>query len=194
MYLCDVLILKTKNMERFTDEQLAVLEEDSLKLYYNEAKERMASEVAVEKTITERCYMLFAFYYAIASACIGYVLANLELTNDVPMTDGCLVLFAFTCVSIYKVVVTMLPHPFFSVGLKPEEVNFPEWVKYFKENPNNQFKRLLSEEIVVLQENIDSQQAINEKRAKKISESIYFVAGGTLMAAVCFFLTYLILS
>lgn len=181
-------------MERLNDEQLNVLDKEILEFYCQEAAKRLEDYIRVESTITERCYILFGIYYAIIAASMGYVLSNLDKQNDLPVTYGCLVLFTFSFISLIYVTKAMKPHDFYAKGRDPEEFRIPEYVKYFQKCPKaDKKKNVLADELVMLQESISKQRALNEKRAGQISASLSFLATGSCITAILFIITYIIL-
>ena len=73
-------------------------------------------------------------------------------------------------------------------------VQTPEYVKYFQKCPKaDKKKNVLADELVMLQESISKQRALNEKRAGQISASLSFLATGSCITAILFIITYIIL-
>ena len=168
--------------------------EGERQLTCQEAAKRLEDYIRVESTITERCYILFGIYYAIIAASMGYVLSNLDKQNDLPVTYGCLALFTFSFISLIYVTKAMKPHDFYAKGRDPEEFRIPEYVKYFQKCPKaDKKKNVLADELVMLQESISKQRALNEKRAGQISASLSFLATGSCITAILFIITYIIL-
>lgn len=88
----------------------------------------------------------------------------------------------------------MKPHDFYAKGRDPEEFRIPEYVKYFQKCPKaDKKKNVLADELVMLQESISKQRALNEKRAGQISASLSFLATGSCITAILFIITYIIL-
>lgn len=65
-------------MERLTVEQLKVIDLSLIEWYYEQAMARHNDLVRVESLITERGYTLFAIYFGILTAAIGYILTHLS--------------------------------------------------------------------------------------------------------------------
>ena len=86
-------------MERLTTEQLEVIDLSLIEWYYEQATTRHNDLVRVESLITERGYTLFATYFAILTASIGYILTHLNVNDDAALTAGCLSIVVFTSIS-----------------------------------------------------------------------------------------------
>lgn len=182
-------------MKQLTEEDLKTLDINVLRFYHREAKDRLAGYILVGRTITERCYVLFGIYYAIASAAIGYVLSNLERQDDLPMTYGCLALFVFDFIALCKVGLTMKPHKEHMLGREIAELRIEEYVNFFQySKKSDQEKIAISDELVMIERSIESQGAYNEKRLSQITFSLVFLASGSFLAAACFLATYLLVS
>ena len=66
--------------------------------YYEQAMARHNDLVRVESLITERGYTLFAIYFGILTAAIGYILTHLSANDDAALTSGCLSIHLFLLV------------------------------------------------------------------------------------------------
>mgnify|MGYP000862836432 CR=1 FL=1 len=80
-------------MERLTAEQLKVIDLSLIEWYYEQAMVRHNDLVRVESLITERGYTLFAIYFGILTAAIGYILTHLSVNDDDALTSGCFYIY-----------------------------------------------------------------------------------------------------
>ena len=119
-------------MERLNENQLNVIDCRLLEWYYEQSLIRHQDLVRTESVITERGYTLFAIYFAILSASVGYVLTHLDVRTDVALTSGCLSLIVFSCISIGYVCKVIWPHTFFAPGRKPDDFSIPAYISYFQ--------------------------------------------------------------
>ena len=87
-------------MDRLNNEQLNTIELSLLEWNYEQASIKHSDLVRVETIITERGYTLFAIYFGILTASVGYVLTHLNIKDDIALTSGCLSLIVFSCIAI----------------------------------------------------------------------------------------------
>ena len=85
-------------MERLTTEQLEVIDLSLIEWYYEQATTRHNDLVRVESLITERGYTLFATYFAILTASIGYILTHLNVNDDAAFDSR---MFIYCCFHFY---------------------------------------------------------------------------------------------
>lgn len=176
-------------MERLSKEQLQTLDLRLLEWYYIQADTYHKDLVRVESAITDRGYTLLAVYFAILSACVGYVLTHLHVREDVSLTCGCLSITVFSGVAIYYVCRVIWPHPFFAPGKRPDRYSIPQYTAYFKSNgiaAEGQMKQVLGDELVVLQRKSEVQERSNQERIGHIRHSILFLLFGVLTGILSF--------
>ena len=174
-------------MERLTTEQLEVIDLSLIEWYYEQATTRHNDLVRVESLITERGYTLFATYFAILTASIGYILTHLNVNDDAALTAGCLSIVVFTSISIGYIYKVIKPHSFFSPGKDPDKFTIPQYIAYF-----NQKKQVVSDELVVLQQKITAQDAMNKKRVEYTKRSLAFLIFGSFVAVTSFLIAFAI--
>ena len=162
-------------MERLTAEQLEVIDLSLIEWYYEQATTRHNDLVRVESLITERGYTLFATYFAILTASVGYILTHLNVNDDAALTAGCLSIVVFTSISIGYIYKVIKPHSFFSPGKDPD-----------------QKKQVVSDELVVLQQKINEQDAMNKKRVEYTKRSLAFLIFGSFVAVTSFLIAFAI--
>lgn len=176
-------------MERFTPEQLQTLDLHLIEWYYNQANTYHQDLVRVESSITDRGYTLLAVYFAILSACVGYVLTHLQVRDDVALTCGCLSIIVFSSIAIYYVCRVIWPHSFFAPGKRADRFSIPQYAAYFKDNKissNEQMKQVLGDELVELQRKSQEQENSNRERTAHIRHSILFLLSGVLIGIFSF--------
>lgn len=180
-------------MERITKEQLSILDLSLIEWYYEQASIRHNDLIRVESLITERGYTLFATYFAILTAAIGYILTHLSVKDDVALTAGCLAIITFTLISIGYISQVIKPHFFIPPGKEPEKFTIPQYIEYFKRCKDvEQKKQVICDELVALQAKITQQDEWNNKRAKQTKISLRFLVFGSLMAVVSFLIAFAI--
>ena len=176
-------------MERLSTEQLKTLDLRLLEWYYNQADTYHKDLVRVESSITDRGYTLLAVYFAILTACVGYVLTHLQVKDDVALTCGCLSITVFSSVAIYYVCRVIWPHTFFAPGKRPDLYSIPQYTAYFHSNgiaSEEQMKRVLGDELVELQRKSQEQNRSNQERIGCIRHSILFLLSGVLIGILSF--------
>ncbi len=183
-------------MERLTQEQLQTLDLRLLEWYYVQSDTRHKDLVRVDDAITSRGYLLMTLYYAILSAAVGYVLTHLHLTDDLPLTYGCLSVIVFTIVAILYVCRVVWPHGYFAPGKEPERFAIPQYAAYFKGHHIDgeaQRKQVLGDELAVIQRKCEEQEARNMLRSRQLSTSILFLGIGSLAGVAMFLMAAFIL-
>ena len=181
-------------MERLTAEQLKVIDLSLIEWYYEQAMVRQNDLVRVESLITERGYTLFAIYFGILTAAIGYILTHLSVNDDAALTSGCLSIVVFTFISIGYIYHVIKPHTVFAPGKEPDKFTIPQYIAYFKgkEKDTDQKKQVVSDELVELQKKITKQEEMNKKRVKHTKRSLAFLIFGSFMAVVSFLIAFAI--
>ncbi len=179
-------------MERLTEEQLKIIELPLIEWYYEQACARHNDLVRVESLITERGYTLLAIYFAILTATVGYILTHLDVKDDMALTAGSLAVIVFTTISIGYIYQVIKPHAFFAPGKEPEKFTIAQYITYFNGKEINQKKQVISDELVVLQQKITKQDAMNRKRVQQTALSIKFIMFGSLIAVISFLLAFAI--
>lgn len=179
-------------MERLTTEQLEVIDLSLIEWYYEQATTRHNDLVRVESLITERGYTLFATYFAILTASVGYILTHLNVNDDAALTAGCLSIVVFTSISIGYIYKVIKPHSFFSPGKDPDKFTIPQYIAYFKGKDTDQKKQVVSDELVVLQQKITAQDAMNKKRVEYTKRSLAFLIFGSFVAVTSFLIAFAI--
>ena len=179
-------------MERLTAEQLKVIDLSLIKWYYEQAMARHNDLVRVESLITERGYTLFAIYFGILTAAIGYILTHLSANDDAALTSGCLSIVVFTLISIGYIYHVIKPHTVFAPGKEPDKFTIPQYIAYFKgkDKDTDQKKQVVSE--VVLQQKITAQEAMNKKRVEYTKRSLAFLIFGSFVAVTSFLIAFAI--
>jgi hypothetical protein len=180
-------------MERLTAEQLKVIDLSLIEWYYEQATARHNDLVCVESLITERGYnTLFATYFAILTASVGYILTHLNVNDDVALTAGCLSIIVFISIAIGYIYQVIRPHSFFSPGKDPDKFTIPQYIAYFKGKDTDQKKQVVSDELIVLQQKISAQDAMNEKRVGYTKRSLAFLIFGSFVAVIFFLIAFAI--
>lgn len=179
-------------MERLTAEQSKVIDLSLLEWYYDQACTRHNDLVRVESLITERGYTLFATYFAILTATVGYILTHLSVSDDIALTAGCLSIVVFTSISIGYIYQVIKPHAFFSPGKEPDKFTIPQYIAYFKGKDVDQKKQVIGDELVVLQEKITKQDIMNKKRVEHTKRSLAFLIFGSFVAVISFLIAFAI--
>ena len=118
-------------MERLTAEQLKVIDLSLIEWYYEQAMARHNDLVRVESLITERGDTLFAIYFGILTAAIGYILTHLSANDDAALTSGCLSIVVFTSISIGYIYHVIKPHTLLAPGKEPDKFTIPQYIAYF---------------------------------------------------------------
>ena len=179
-------------MERLTAEQLKVIDLSLIKWYYEQAMARHNDLVRVESLITERGYTLFAIYFGILTAAIGYILTHLSVNDDDALTSGCLSIVVFTSISIGYIYHVIKPHTLLAPGKEPDKFTIPQYIAYFKGKDIDQKKQVVSDELVVLQQKITAQEAMNKKRVEYTKRSLAFLIFGSFVAVTSFLIAFAI--
>ena len=179
-------------MERLTAEQLKVIDLSLIEWYYEQAMVRHNDLVRVESLITERGYTLFAIYFGILTAAIGYILTHLSVNDDDALTSGCLSIVVFTFISIGYIYHVIKPHTVFAPGKEPDKFTIPQYIAYFKGKDIDQKKQVVSDELVVLQQKITAQEAMNKKRVEYTKRSLAFLIFGSFVAVTSFLIAFAI--
>ena len=179
-------------MERLTAEQLKVIDLSLIEWYYEQAMVRHNDLVRVESLITERGYTLFAIYFGILTAAIGYILTHLSVNDDDALTSGCLSIVVFTSISIGYIYHVIKPHTLLAPGKEPDKFTIPQYIAYFKGKDIDQKKQVVSDELVVLQQKITAQEAMNKKRVEYTKRSLAFLIFGSFVAVTSFLIAFAI--
>ena len=181
-------------MERLTVEQLKVIDLSLIEWYYEQAMARHNDLVRVESLITERGYTLFAIYFGILTAAIGYILTHLSANDDAALTSGCLSIVVFTSISIGYIYHVIKPHTLLAPGKEPDKFTILQYIAYFKgkDKDIDQKKQVVSDELVVLQQKITAQEAMNKKRVEYTKRSLAFLIFGSFVAVTSFLIAFAI--
>lgn len=182
-------------MERLSKEQLDTIELPLLEWNFEQASIKHSDLVRVETIITERGYTLFAIYFGILTASVGYVLTHLNIKDDIALTSGCLSLIVFSCIAIGYIYKVIEPHEYYAPGKEPDHFKIGNYIAYFKGNGiigELQKKQVIGDELVNLQSKITNQEEINKKRVEQTRISIRFILFGSFMAVIIFLITLFI--
>jgi hypothetical protein len=182
-------------MERLSKEQLDTIELPLLEWIHEQASIRHMDLVRAETIITERGYTLFAIYFGILTASVGYVLTHLNVKDDMALTSGCLSLIVFSCIAIGFIYKVIEPHGFYAPGKEPDNFKIADYITYFNRRgivEESQKKQVIGDELVNLQNKITQQDELNKKRVEHTRTSIRFILFGSLMAIITFLIALFI--
>ena len=174
-------------MERLSQTDIQTIDLSLTKWYYEQANIRHTDLVRIDNVITDRAYTLFALYFAILTACIGYVLTHLMDASETAISTACASFIVFDSISIYYIYKVIWPHDIYSPGKMPDSFAIDNYLHYFSANKvegDLQFKRVLSDELVFLQIKSSQLANSNKNRIKHLKYSIRFLLLGSALAVI----------
>lgn len=178
-------------MKRLTSEELGILDPKLLEWYYNQAFVQHNDLVRIESVITERGYTLLTLYLAILMASVGYILTHLNVNDDLAITAGSLAIIVFSTISTAYIYQVIKPHAVYISGKEPDKFKISNYLVYFKESSEDQYLRVVSDELCLMQDKIKKQEELNVKRVKMTHCSIRFMIFGIFVSVISFLLAFI---
>lgn len=177
--------LKEPEVYQITDEAMAALSMDALKLYYDTAQKRMSDYHQQARETTERAYKVISIYITILTLLSAYLYKNWNVSWS---SFAVLALLAGACSATICMLKLIFPRNYMPLGRRLSDLKPNEYAASFGNGTKNemQMRCILRDEINMLEYAIQWQGERNRRRARLFACSLIAIVAGILVSALLF--------
>ncbi len=149
---------------------------DSAKFVLEESKEYLNYTIGESEKITNRAYSLVLLLATVLSAVVGYTFTKLvegEIKSIIYLNFYFSIIITLVLVVLSKLV---FPRKIMAKGRKPRELAKPEFLNPPTLKASESYLAFLIQEIENIQDKIDFNLAVNEKRRNRLVVVMYTIA------------------
>lgn len=174
---------------KITDENLMKLSLEVIKFFHESMKERLKDLIQTSRDTTERSYKLISIYIGLITFGLGYLYANLDFNAT---CYAIITLLAGIIRATYYILLVLLPRTYMPMGRNFQELQPNEyangWDEEVAKKTELQQKLILRNEIISLNNAIETQHQSNIKRVEQYRHSLNSTIWGIVASVVIFIL------
>lgn len=172
---------------KITDENLMKLSLESIKFFHESMKERLKDLIQTSRDTTERSYKLISIYIGLLTFGFGYLYANLDFNAT---CYAIITLLVGIIRATYFILLVLLPRTYMPMGRNFGELQPNEYANGWNEKVTTELqqKLILRNEIISLNDAIETQHKSNIKRVKQYRHSLNSTIWGIVASTVIFIL------